>query len=180
MLMMTLVVNRAETAIAISGGTITQRAMARWAIGRFEAEGLRLPSLEIRFHASPNGCGGRIGSYQDGITDYCGEHDNWMGRRMLLHEMAHGWVEASVSADLRIRFLRLRQLESWNDHAMEWEQRGTEHAAEIISWALCDQGRGTHLASVPRNDPGQLAAGYLLLTGRSLPKLSADTNCDSR
>lgn len=178
MVMLTLVVNRTETEIEITGGTSTQRAMARWAIGRFEAEGLRLPSLEIRFHGSPSGCGGRMGSYEDGIADSCGELDDRRGRRMLLHEMAHGWVEASVSADLKVRFLRLRQLEAWNDHEMDWEERGTEHAAEIISWALCDQGTGTHQASIPRNDPGQLAAAYLLLTGRTLPNLTAATNCE--
>lgn len=177
MLMLTMAMHRTEREITFTGGTPTQRAMARWAVGRFEAEGLRLPSLEIRFHMSPNGCGGRMGSYQAGAADYCGEHDNQRGRRMLLHEMAHGWVEASVSADLKVRFLRLRQLEAWNDHGMDWEERGTEHAAEIISWAICDQGTGTHNASIPRNDPGQLASAYLLLTDRQLPKLTADTNC---
>lgn len=72
----------------------------------------------------------------------------------------------------------LRQLDTWNDHGADWEERGTEHAAEIISWALCDQGTGTHLPSVPRNDPAQVAEAYLLLTGLPLPELTADTTCD--
>jgi hypothetical protein len=166
---MTLAMNRIDTETRISGGTPAQQAMARWAVGRFEAEGLTLPSLEIRFHRSRNGCEGRMGGYSNGTADLCGEHVNWMSRRTLLHEMAHGWVEATVSADLKARFLRLRQLETWSDHDVDWEERGTEHAAEIISWALDDQGTGTHQPSVPRNDPAQLAEAYLLLTGRALP-----------
>ena len=169
---MTLV-SRIDTETKITGGTPAQRTMARWAIGRFEAAGLSLPSLEIRFHPTPIGCGGRSGGYSDGTADLCGVHVNLMSRRTLLHEMAHGWVGSTVSAGLRARFLRLRQLESWNDQSLDWDERGTEHAADIISWALCDQGTGIHLPSIPRNDLDQLADGYELLTGRPLPELSA-------
>jgi len=162
-----------DTETRITGGTPAQQEMARWAIGRFGAAGLSLPSLEIRFHPTPNGCGGRLGGYADGTADLCGVHVNLMSRRTLLHEMAHGWVGSTVSAGLRARFLRLRQLESWNDQSLDWDERGTEHAADIISWALCDQGTGIHLPSIPRNAPDQLADGYELLTGRPLPELSA-------
>jgi hypothetical protein len=169
---MTLVVSRIDTETKITGGTHAQRTMARWAIGRFEAAGLSLPSLEIRFHSTPIGCDGRLGSYADGAADLCGVHVNLMARRTLLHEMAHGWVGSTASAGLKARFLRLRQLESWNDPEVDWDQRGTEHAAEIIGWALCDQGTGTQLPSFPRNAPEQLADAYKLLTGRPLPELS--------
>lgn len=166
---MTLTASRIETRTEVTGGTPAQQAMARWAVGRFEAGGLRLPSLEIRFHRSRNGCEGRTGGYSNGTADLCGEHVNWMSRRTLLHEMAHGWVEATASSDLKARFLRLRRLETWNDNHVDWEERGTEHAAEIIGWALCGQGTGTARPSIPRNDPVQLAAAYELLTGRPLP-----------
>jgi hypothetical protein len=95
-----------------------------------------------------------------------------LSRRTLLHEIAHGWVGSTVSAGLRARFLRLRQLESWNDPGVDWQERGTEHAAEIIGWALCGQGTGTQLPSIPRHAPTQLADGYELLTGSPLPELS--------
>jgi len=172
MVALTVAMSRVDTQTRISGGTPAQQEMARWAIGRFEAAGLSLPSLEIRFHPTPNGCGGRLGRYSDGKADLCGVHVNLMSRRTLLHEMAHGWVGTSVSAGLKDRFLRLRQLESWNDPGVDWQERGTEHAAEIIGWALCDQGTGTQLPSVPRNAPAQLGDGYELLTGRPLPDLS--------
>jgi hypothetical protein len=172
MVVLTLAMSRIDTGTRITGGSPGQQAMARWAIGRFEAAGLSLPSVEIRFHPTPKGCNGRLGFYSDSAADLCGVHVNLMARRTLLHEMAHGWVESTVSADLKARFLRLRQLESWNDHGVDWEERGTEHAAEIISWAICDQGTGTNLPSVPRNGLDQLADAYELLTGRPLPELS--------
>lgn len=167
---MTLAMNRIETETRVTGGTPAQQAMARWAVGRFEAGGLVLPSLEIRFHSSRDGCGGsRLGSYSNGTANLCAQYVNWISRRTLLHEMAHSWVEATASSDLKARFLRLRQLETWNDHDLDWEERGTEHAAEIMSWALDDQGTGTHLPSVPGNDLDELAEAYELLTGRPLP-----------
>ena len=44
-------------------------------------------------------------------------------------------------------------------HSVDWEERGTEHAAEIISWALDGQGTGTDRPSIPMNDPNHLADG---------------------
>ncbi len=166
---LTVAMSTVDTETRITGGTSAQRGMAQWAVDRFTAVGMDLPSLEVRFHRAPSGCGGQMGAYRDGEADICGVHVNWMSRRTLLHEMAHAWVDAHVSADLEARFLRLRQLETWNDHAVDWEERGTEHAAEIISWALDGQGTGTEQASIPRNDPDQLAAAYQLLTGHPLP-----------
>jgi hypothetical protein len=49
------------------------------------------------------------------------------------------------------------------------EERGSEHATEILAWALAGQGTGTDLPSIPDNDPRQLAEAYELLTGRPLP-----------
>jgi hypothetical protein len=169
MVALTLVMSLVETETRIIGGTPAQQVMARWAVERFTESGMDLPSLEVRFHRAPTGCGGHTGSYRDGEADICGTHVNSMSRRTLLHEMAHAWVDANVSADLEARFLRLRQLETWNDHDFDWEERGTEHAAEIISWALDGQGTGIRRASIPRNEPVQLARAYELLTGNLLP-----------
>jgi hypothetical protein len=160
---------RADAGIAISGGTPAQRAMGQWAEDRFADAGIGVPSLEVRFHRELSGCDDRLGLYQDGVAHICGIHVNDMSRRMLLHEVAHGWVESHVSASLEERFLRLRQLETWNDHDAEWEARGTEHAAEIIGWAVGGQPGGTGMPSIPMNDPRQLAEAYELLTGQQLP-----------
>ncbi|HET6790576.1 MAG TPA: hypothetical protein VFI35_03190 [Actinomycetota bacterium] len=160
---------RAQAGIAISGGTPDQQAMGQWAEDRFADAGIGVPSLEVRFHRNRGGCDDRLGLYDDGVAHICGLHVNDLSRRNLLHEMAHGWVESHVSASLEVRFLRLRQLETWNDHDAEWEERGTEHAAEIISWAIAGQPGGTGMPSIPMNYPSQLAAAYELLTGHPLP-----------
>ena len=160
---------RAGSGVAIAGATPAQRAMTLEAANRFREAGLREPTVRIRFHDDREACDGRTGRSWNGTVDLCGIHTNELSRRTVLHEMAHAWMDAHVTAGLEERFLRLRQLERWNDHDDEWEQRGSEHAAEIVEWALAGQGTGTELPSIPDNDPPQLAEGYELFTGRPLP-----------
>jgi hypothetical protein len=160
---------RAHQGVADTGGTPDQRAMARWAVGRFSESGLGVPTLEIQFHRDRAGCDGRLGMHRDGTAHICGIHVNDLSRRDLLHEMSHAWVDEHVSEVREARFLRLRQLETWNDHDVEWEERGTEHAAEIIGWAVAGQPDGKGMPSIPMNDPPQLAAAFELLTGHPLP-----------
>jgi hypothetical protein len=160
---------RAGSGVAIAGGTPAQRAMTLEAADRFREAGLGEPTVRIRFHEDREACDGRNGRSLNGTVDLCGIHASEFSRRTVLHEMAHSWIDAHVTAGLEQRFLRLRQLERWNDHDDEWEQRGTEHAAEIVEWALAGQPTGTELPSIPDNAPSQLARGYELLTGRPLP-----------
>jgi hypothetical protein len=155
----------------ITGGTPDQRAMASWAVGRFAAEGLSLPPLEIRFHPTRDDCRERLGYYLNGVADICGTRTDRLAHRLILHEMSHGWAEFHLSREERDRFLDFRGLRTWNDHRVDWEERGFEHAAEIMSWALSDQGTGIHSPSIPDNSRDQLADGYQLLTGKPLPKL---------
>jgi hypothetical protein len=160
---------RAGSGLVIEGGTPVQHAMTLESAGRFREAGLGEPTVLIRFHDDRESCDDRTGRSYSGTVDLCGIHANELSRRTVLHEMAHAWLDAHVSAGLEERFLRLRQLERWNDHDDEWEQRGTEHAAEIVEWALAGQPTGTELPSIPDNAPSQLARGYELLTGRPLP-----------
>lgn len=165
-------VNRPASGITIVGGTAEQQAMARWAVTRFAAADLDLPPLQIQFHTDSSRCEGRLGYYRHQVASVCATHTDHMARRLLLHEMAHGWVEANLSGEERARFLELRRLRSWNDDSVEWSERGTEHAAEIMSWALHDQATGTRMPSIPDRSPDQLADAYEFLTGSPLPELS--------
>jgi hypothetical protein len=160
---------RAGSGVAIEGGTPGQREMTLEAAGRFREAGIGEPTVRIHFHDDREACDGRTGRSWNGTVDLCGIHTNDLSRRTVLHEMAHAWLDSHVTAGLEERFLRLRQLERWNDHDDEWEQRGSEHAAEIVEWALAGQGTGTELPSIPDNDPPKLAEAYELLTGRPLP-----------
>ena len=160
---------RAGSGVAIKGGTPAQRTMTLQAAERFREAGLGEPTVLIRFHDEREACDNRTGRSYGNTVDLCGIHTNELSRRTVLHEMAHAWIDAHATASLEERFLRLRQLERWNDHDDEWEQRGTEHAAEIVEWALAGQGTGTNLPSIPDNEPAQIAQAYELLTGRPLP-----------
>ena len=144
-----------------------QRELARWAVGRFDREGLDPPTVEIRFHGDASGCGGHLGYAKDGGVDVCTVLVNEMARRNLLHEMGHIWIDQNVSRTVRERFLELRGLQTWNGSKDPWAERGYEQGAEIMAWAL-----GTRLltAQIPGNDPGQLEAGFDLLTGEHLER----------
>jgi hypothetical protein len=166
---MTLGAGHPNWGITIIGGTPAQRAMARWAEARYSAAGLALPPLEVRFHVDRSGCHERLGYYLDGVASICGTHADRMARRTLVHEMAHGWIESNLSGAEGVRFLELRGLRSWNDPWVDWEERGFEQAAEIMAWALDDQGTGIHMPSIPDNSRGHLAEGFEFLTGDPLP-----------
>jgi hypothetical protein len=160
---------RAGSGVAIEGGTSDQRTMTEQAAERFREAGLGEPTVLIRFHEERDPCDGRTGRSYGTTVDLCGIHTNELSGRTVLHEMAHAWIDAHVTAGLEERFLRLRQLERWNDHGDGWEERGTEHAAEIVEWALLRDRADADLPSIPDNDPAQIAAGYELLTGLPLP-----------
>jgi len=155
----------------IIGGSNAQRATAVWALTRFAADGLALPPLAILFQVSESKCGGSLGSYADGTITVCGSRVTRMTRRTVLHEMAHAWTNSHLTAHQQARFLESRALSTWNDAGVPWEERGFEQAAEMMSWALCDQGTGYLRPLIPNNSVDQLTDGYELLTGKPLPRL---------
>jgi hypothetical protein len=159
-----------STGLVISGGTAEQRELARWSIERFGAAGLVLPPIEIRFHVGGNGCGGHIGYSRAGVVDVCSTLVNAMSRRIVLHELAHAWAAANVTGIARERFLWLRGLASWNDMSVPWRQRGFEHAAEIVAWAI---GERILTPTLPNVEPEQLAEAYRALTGDPLREVGS-------
>jgi hypothetical protein len=140
--------------------------LARWAVARFENAGLKAPAVEIAFHTDAAGCGDHFGYAKGGRVDICTVLVNEMTRRNLLHEMGHIWIDENVDEALRERFLERRGLLAWNASTVPWEERGYEHGAEIMAWAL---GTGILTAQIPDHDPVQLAVGFELLTGVGTP-----------
>jgi hypothetical protein len=133
---------------------------------------LSLPALEVRFHEGRDACRGHTGYYLDGVVEVCREHTNLWASRELLHEMAHGWLDANLSPVERARFVRLRQLSTWNDLDVAWDERGYEHGAEIMAWAIGDQAGGIYTPSIPDNEVSQLSVAYRQLTGDPMPVLA--------
>ena len=88
-------------------------------------------------------------------------------KRTMLHEIAHIWATDALDQATRASFLTLRGLETWSSRDVPWHARGSEQAAEVITWALMD--RELLMVTLADRDPAGLAAGYELLTGTTVP-----------
>jgi hypothetical protein len=152
--------------LVVHADRVEQVALVRWAVGRFEAAGLRLPSLEVVFHRGATACHGHVAFARGGRVDVCTVLVNATTRRFLLHEVAHVWLNANVAAPTRSRFLELRGAPSWNSSSDAWRDRGCEHAAEIIAWEL---GERVLTPSIDGAGTLEMASAYELLTGRPPP-----------
>ncbi len=63
----------------------------------------------------------------------------------------------------RQAFVELQGLNAWHDKDISWNDRGTEHAAEIIAWGLGETSRPPRW--IPNNDLDSLTTAYHQLTG---------------
>ena len=158
--------------IKIVAATARQAEHAQWALARFEAAGLELPSLTIVFHDDYQSCGMREGVLRiagEDVTIHECQNDPSRSRRSLLHELAHAWdhVGGSIDTDTRTDFLRLRGLQSWDDDDIPWNQRGEEQTAEIIAWGLIHQPAPipTSVGDHGAQNSASLATAFILLTG---------------
>lgn len=149
--------------------TEADAALTKWAFGRFEQAGLELPPVAIAFHDSKEPCHGNLGLHRTGTPariDICGF--NWdrfvpAAKKTILHELGHAWAAHTLTEEARQGFLTVRELTSWGGSHTPWEARGSEHAAEIIAWALIDQ--GAFMTEISDAQPEKLAYAYRALTG---------------
>ena len=155
-----------QTRVVVRGGDAAQQETVDWALGRYRSAGLSpLPILEVHLSASRSDCGGNLGFYGAGRIDLCtGDSSQPYARKFALHEMAHAWTVAHLDEEARIRFMRLRGIEAWNDGSLSWKERGFEQAAEIIAWGV---GEGAIQPLLPDEARTQeLVDAFVLLTGR--------------
>ncbi|MDH3261806.1 MAG: hypothetical protein OEM81_02570 [Acidimicrobiia bacterium] len=167
----------AQPAEIIQPLTADQQDLVDWARSRFQQAGLDLPLVDLYFHDNSLDCSGHVGLYYRGSNSL---HMCRLDRRTILHELAHAWANQALTEADRKAFLNHRGLQAWNDHALAWNQRGTEHAAEVIAWALMDrnlqvpflpeEGRDPsyRLLTIADSEPDQLTSAYQLLTGTDL------------
>ncbi|MDJ0499137.1 MAG: hypothetical protein QNJ89_14990 [Acidimicrobiia bacterium] len=173
--------------VEVVGATPRQAEDAAWALDRFGAAGLELPSLTIVFHDDYESCGMREGVLRisgDSIVIHECESDQARSRRNLLHELAHVWDRfGPIDDGARNEFLSLRGLQAWSDRGLSWNQRGEEQAAEIIAWGLMLRPAPipTSVGDCGSQAEADLAAAFELLTGtepmfhRSVVELSIDS-----
>lgn len=115
--------------------TAEQQELVNWAIARSDRQGLELPEVAFVFHDDLFPCNGHKGLYHRSkwTLEMCS-----MDPITMLHELAHAWANESLTDLAKEDFLRSRHLPSWNNHNIAWEDRGTEHVAETIAWALAE------------------------------------------
>jgi hypothetical protein len=156
----------AREALVIHEANAAEERAIDWSIRRYREAGLGgMPDLEVYLHLSHDPCDGGIGLYHAGRIDLCTDDSSEpYQRKFALHEMAHAWTEANVDTAVLDRFMDIRGIAAWNDRSFDWKERGTEQAAEIITWGL---GEGQISPLLPEaTDAPTLARLYELLTGR--------------
>ncbi len=153
-----------------------------WAAARYAAAGLVLPDdMVITFHDSSESCGGNKGrctpSEGHRIRICQNNPDPALEllhrRHVVVHEMAHMWIDVNVSEATAAAFMNLRGADNWNDREQDWFDRGTEQAAEIVAIGLLDE----RPAFVNLRDAScaSLTGGFELLTGTS--PIDPDVQC---
>lgn len=158
--------------VSSTGHTTEQAALVERAEARFAAAGLAIPHVTYVFHPDTEACGWHRGLYDPNTREVlmCTLSDE-----TILHELAHAWAEENLTDADQAGFLARRGLPTWDEHDHSWELRGTEHAAEILSWGLAvesklvrwveDGGIAYRLLTIPDSSPDRLIAEYRLLTG---------------
>lgn len=139
--------------------TVEQQTLIDFAVDRFTTQGLEPPNVEIVFHDSLIPCQGHKGLYwlESHTLEMCS-----LDNATMLHELAHAWANDTLSVEEMEIFVAWRGLDSWNNHDSVWEQRGTEHVAETIAWALLDD--PSHVKWVETHANGSETISYLILT----------------
>ena len=165
-----------QTGIEMVNATPTLTAHVDRALDLFATHGLAEPVVaSITFDAEDPFCdrhGGRFTASTAAVL-LCFDADTVVEKsdgtlrdheqRLLLHELAHAWIETHSTQDQRSAYTSLMGANSWNDHSSGWYQRGTEMAAETFVFALTD---GDVLPrTLASRDPGLLREGYDLLIG---------------
>jgi hypothetical protein len=157
----------------------TQAALVEWALGRFAAAGLDPPALAaVTFPPTTLCRHGHTGlaistgdRYEVAlcVTDdeICDEGDcstpSLVAGRAVVHELAHVWTAATLSDADREAFLAARGLDAWTGEDVAWADRGTEHAAEILTWGVMDP--PVAVDRMPDAACDRLSAAYRALTG---------------
>jgi hypothetical protein len=141
-----------------------QQQMAEWALDRYAAAGFDLPPLVIRFLGRDlSECGGSQGKvYLD--RDPIEIHMCWNSEFILLHELAHAWEAHNVAADKHEPFMAMRDgVVSWAGLDAGWEERGREHAANVIAWGLLED--PYPISTTYPNDVASMIEAFVFLTG---------------
>jgi hypothetical protein len=145
--------------VRVVADTIENAERVETALDRFEAAGWPLDNLEIRTDAQ-GGCSGHAGVHfmedDHHVVEVCADTD-WV----IYHELGHVWSALYLDDADRRAWVELRGLDAWSD--APYDERGTEHAANIIAFGLSDvfHAPGSNLP----NDKESLVEAFTWLFG---------------
>lgn len=167
--------------ITVRADTASQLGQLTEALLVFDAADMKLPPLEVSFFDSPESCGGSKGLFDPNPTPWRISICTTGITSVVAHELAHAWVSANVSRELRSAFLDLRGLKHWADGSAPWNERGTEWAAVVVQQGL----DGLPLPPVLSDEVTSRLESFELLTGRVAPVLvewtkNKDVQCSDR
>lgn len=164
-----------QGSLEVCNGTAELDELVAWAVGRFEQAGLEMPRPDrVSFPPSDRcrrAASGLAVDTGDGVqVQLCfgpealaaGAAAN--ARFTLLHELGHVWTAQFLPEEGRQEFLLDRGVEAWRDPEGTWADQGSEHAAEILAWALMDE--PVDVVRLPDAGCDRLAEGFRILTGR--------------
>ena len=158
---------QAPRPLTIVGATAAEERAVDWAFHRYAQAGLRnMPPLDIHLYRDHGPCNGGLGLANQGRIELCTrESSESYQRKIALHEMAHAWIATNVGGDVLAAFMQRRGVDGWNDRTEPWKERGTEQAAEVVTWGLGEGEISPLLPEVP--DAATLTNLYEMLTGRA-------------
>jgi len=184
-----------DRTVAVYNGTPSLNEALAWGFGRFETALLDVPTIgSVTFTVHSKMCEDIRGLYRptnrgielelcidertacwedpDADPDICAGHcpAHLPGvLAIILHEIAHAWLDTSIDGIDTERFLDHVELEEWRNRDLPWDQNGLEHAADTIAWGLMD--RDIEMLRIGQPTPEALTVGFRILTGIDpLPK----------
>lgn len=146
-----------------------------WAQDRFREAGLSLPDIVVSFHRETDPCEGASGGHliENGqnrvliCISRTGTSRELQVKRVLLHEFAHAWDDFALTAGIRSEFMDFKDFSGWS-FDVPYDERASEHAAEIITWGLID--RPIMFGSLDGMwSWEEMLEGYRILTGATPP-----------
>lgn len=122
----------AQGSITTSGFDASESSVIASAVARFDRAALDLPSIHIR----------RAGG--DGPCEPHGRTaDTWpliyiticeVTEAVVVHELAHAWTFDHLGPTDQVEWNHRRGVPTWLSRQEPWELRGSEHAADILTW----------------------------------------------
>jgi hypothetical protein len=179
------------TTVEIRNGTPVLTELVSWGLARFDLAGMRLPVIRsVTFTSYTDYCDDVTGRtiflpdldpvtgrppggdwdvvlcFESGdafIDDY-GTAPSPLTRFVVLHELAHVWIDQNLDPAVAEYFMARFELPTWDDRAFDWNQRGVEWAADFIAWGLMDAPMPLFELDVPPIE--WRVHAFQLLTGR--------------